>query len=127
MTATHVNGVEVIADEPTTSPITAKDGSPVLWHQTRTLLLADGSTVYGCVHCDYTSPNANSVRPHLNRHRNNSSASKSTPGDLSLNELVARLADLDKVTADRDEWKRRALAAEKRLKALRNALGVSSG
>jgi hypothetical protein len=118
MTATHVDGVEVIADEPAQSPITSRDGKPVHFKQIRELLLADGATVYGCVHCDYTSPGIGSIRPHLGKHKNGKDAD-----EISLSQLLARIAEIEKVTAERDEWKARALKAEGSLKVLRDALG----
>ncbi|ALG14749.1 hypothetical protein AOZ06_12920 [Kibdelosporangium phytohabitans] len=120
-----MGGLEVIADEPTPSPIKSRDGAAVLWTQTRTLLLGDGSTVYGCQHCDYTSPNVNAIRPHLQAHnsRRGKKTTTAPTGDLTLAELVARLAELDKVTAALDEWRTRALKAEKALRTLRNLLG----
>lgn len=70
MTATAVNGISVILDTPARAPITnLKTGGPIYWEQIRELSLADGSTVYGCLHCDYTNENRNSLRPHLNAHR----------------------------------------------------------
>jgi hypothetical protein len=124
MTATRVNGLEVIADEPTPSPIAKRDGTAIIWQQTRTLLLEDGSTVYGCLHCDYARPNILSIRPHLNKHKDRSapSAPAGAAADLSLNELLKKLGDLNKVVAERDEWKRRATKAERSLQSLRNAL-----
>jgi hypothetical protein len=124
MTATHVNGLEVIADEPTTSAISRRDGTPIIWQQTRTLLLEDGSTWYGCVHCDYARPNLHSIRPHLGKHKDRSAVSgpAGAGGDLSLNDLLKRLSELDKVIAERDEWKRRAVKAERSLTLLRNTL-----
>ncbi|MFI8932604.1 hypothetical protein ACIG3E_33690 [Streptomyces sp. NPDC053474] len=68
MTATHVNGVTVVADEPAPSPI-SRPGVTVTFEQIRHLLLADGAEVYGCRHCTYTSPNINSIRPHLKAHK----------------------------------------------------------
>lgn len=66
MTATTVNGVPVIRDEDTEAPIkNLRDGSPIYWTQTRTLTLADGSVVYGCLHCDATFDTKFKVRPHL--------------------------------------------------------------
>jgi hypothetical protein len=130
MTATIVDGLEVIADEPTPSPISDRAGNRIIWTQTRTLLLADGSTIYGCQHCDYTSPNVNSIRPHLSKHiergpKNN--GRKAKPEDLSLNQLLARLGELSAVESDRDRWKARAQTAEKQLAALRRAIkGVTS-
>lgn len=68
MTATQVDGRPVITDRDTTSDITDRAGRPVKWRQVRELTLDDGTVVYGCAHCDYTSPNRLSIRPHLNRH-----------------------------------------------------------
>ncbi|WP_019061562.1 hypothetical protein [Streptomyces prunicolor] len=68
MTATHVKGVTVVADEPARSPI-SRPGVNVVFDQIRHLLLADGSEWYGCLHCDYVSQNQNSIRPHLKAHK----------------------------------------------------------
>lgn len=120
MTARFVDGQEVLVDEPTESQITTTKGKPIVWQQIRTLLLADGSTVYGCAHCDYVGPSPLQVRPHLNKHRNRPT------DEMSLTDLINRVAALDRVTTERDEWKARALSAEKRLKTLRSALGRES-
>ncbi|MEV7887513.1 hypothetical protein ACWD3I_26015 [Streptomyces sp. NPDC002817] len=68
MTATHVNDVAVVADEPAQSPI-SRPGVNVVFDQIRHLLLADASEWYGCLHCDYVSQNQNSIRPHLKAHK----------------------------------------------------------
>lgn len=125
MTATHVNGQQVVSDNPTQAPIRSKDGTVIWWRQTRTLLLANGDTVFGCLHCDYTSPNANSIRPHLGKHR----AAKVAPptlGGITVADLVQRLSEAETLTEDRDHWKARALAAEKSLRQMRKALGVTA-
>ncbi|WP_424183828.1 hypothetical protein ACOBQX_17875 [Actinokineospora sp. G85] len=130
MTATVVDGVAVVADDPTPAPMRDNAGTPVLWKQTRTLTLADGRTVYGCAHCDYTSTNVRSVRPHLNKHRGGRSLGAVDLGDLgalTLADVVARLAEHDQVAAERDQWKARAQRAERSLSTLRTALrGVAS-
>lgn len=124
MTATTVNGLPVMADTDTVSGLIDRAGNRVIWTQTRTLLLGDGSTVYGCQHCDYTSPNINSVRPHLNAHRKPPSSVDVKA--LTLDEIGQRLAQVERLTAERDGWRKRALAAEKSLRTLKNALrGVS--
>ncbi len=125
MTATSVNGLAVIADEATRSPITDRAGKPVYWQQIRTLLLEDESQAYGCAHCDYTSSNPASIRPHLNKHNKKTPAANGTghrAADLTLTDLLAKLAELEKVTSERDAWKRRAVKAERSLNALREAL-----
>lgn len=124
MTATQVNGIAVIADEPTLSPISARNGVPVYWQQTRTLLLEDGTELYGCVHCDYTADSPNKVRPHFNKHRDRTAAKPASPYDLPLSELLARVADMEKLTAERDTWRRRALKAERSLSTMRKALNT---
>ncbi|GAA3890358.1 hypothetical protein GCM10022243_64060 [Saccharothrix violaceirubra] len=125
MTATTVDGVAVVTDEPTPAPMRDNAGTPVLWKQTRTLTLADGRTVYGCAHCDYTSPNVHSVRPHLNKHRGDrvpAVPNVGALGALTLDDVVARLAEHDQLAAERDEWKIRAQRAEWSLSTLRTAL-----
>ena len=126
MVATHAFGQAVIADAPTPSPITDPNGSPILWEQTRTLTLADGSTAYGCAHCDYANRNVNSIRPHLRKHsqRTNGQATGRDPAaELTVHELLGQLAALEELRADRDTWKARAVKAEKALRTLRKMLG----
>lgn len=126
MVATHAFGLEVVGNVPTPSPIADRAGNPILWEQTRTLTLADGSTAYGCHHCDYTSRNRNSIRPHLRKHnqRTNSRPNGYTPAaELTVHELLGQLATLEELRADRDSWKTRAVKAEKALRTLRTMLG----
>ncbi len=120
MTATIAFGLEVLADEPTPSPI-SRDGQRIEWEQTRTLLLSDGSTAYGCLHCDYVSRNVLSIRPHLSKH-NRRQKHNDAIGEHSLAALVDQLKRLDEITTDRDKWKARALSAEKSLRAIREAI-----
>lgn len=124
MTATHVDGAAVIATEPAQDPKGWKDrrtGEPLRFRQILKLLLDDGREVYGCLHCDYTSPNINSVRPHLNKHRLALRVDSNGHG-VDLAEVARRLQHVDKVEADRDQWKARALAAEKELRKYREVL-----
>ncbi|MET8768237.1 MULTISPECIES: hypothetical protein [unclassified Streptomyces] len=67
MTATCINGIEVVEDQPAQSPLT-RPGVYVVFDKIRHLLLADGSEWYGCALCDYTSQNKNSILPHLKAH-----------------------------------------------------------
>lgn len=129
MTATHVDGHQVVSDSPTQSPIRTKDGEVIWWPQTRTPLLADGSTVFGCAHCDYTNLNPLSIRPHLGKHTMKKTPTDVAPptlGGITVAELVQRLSEAETVRTDRDQWKTRALAAEKSLRVLRKALGVTA-
>jgi hypothetical protein len=120
VTATHVDGVEVIADEPCRSGLTGRGGKPIYFKQTRELLLADGRTVYGCVHCDFVRGKPSAIRPHLVKHGTRAAAGLSD--DLTLAQLLRKLEAMEKVTAERDQWKARALKAEKALGILRRTL-----
>jgi hypothetical protein len=110
----------VLADEPTEAPMRDRAGKPIVWQQTRTPLLADGRTVYGCAHCEYTSTNVRSIRPHLNKHRDNAEPDRADLG--ALGEVT--LGERDQVAADRDEWKGRATRAERALGALAERVAV---
>lgn len=119
-TKRFIDGHEVVDDQPTAAPIKALNGQPVHWKQIRTLRLSNGDTVYGCAHCDYAANTPNSVRPHLNAHRNGRK-SRHVSGDVE--QVLAQLAHLDELTKDRDRWKQRALKAERDLRAIRRAIG----
>jgi hypothetical protein len=127
MTAAQIDGIQVVSDEPTPAPISRPD-RPVLWQQIRTLRLADGREVYGCVHCDMTADSPHRVRPHLKAHKEKPAATppKSPAGELTLNQLSVKLKEFEQLSQERDDWKRRAMAAEKSLRTLRKALGVGS-
>lgn len=121
MTATRVNGLAVVADEAAESPLPKRpDGSPVLYKRMRRLLLEDGSEVFGCALCDLTGELA-VVRMHLKVHAEPKQARPRV--DLSdLMDLARRLQAVDRIQADRDEWRDRALKAEGELRKLRKAL-----
>jgi hypothetical protein len=127
MTATVVNGQEVLADQPARSPLTRPDGEPVYFRQIRELLLADGTATYGCLHCDFTAASPASVRPHLLKHRTPPAAPPARRptadlADLTLPALLDKLRDLNRIAADRDHWRGRAQKAERALAAMRRAL-----
>lgn len=133
MTATHVNGLEVITDEPAEAPLSTAD-RPVFFKQIRRLLLADGDEVFGCVHCTYTADSVHRVRPHLGKHSRRGTDPR--PGAVptmrpqaDVAELLARLAKGDTARAElstaqreRNRWKRRALDAERDLETIRRAI-----
>lgn len=128
MTATHVNGVRVIESAPAASPL-SKPGKPVHFKQVLHLLLEDDTETYGCLHCDYTAAGPGQVRAHLAVHTGRRLGAKPgprpkkpVPADLTLSDLLERVRNLDRVTTERDEWKRRAKDAERKLAALRKAL-----
>ncbi|WP_327258262.1 hypothetical protein [Streptomyces sp. NBC_01244] len=68
MTATTINGVQVLESEAIEAPISTPDRR-VYFKQIRRLLLADGAEHYGCIHCPFTSPKIGLVRTHLKEHR----------------------------------------------------------
>jgi len=126
MTATTVNGLAVIASEPAHAPISTAR-KPVRFKQIMSLLLEDGTEMYGCLHCDYAAPSHMQVRPHLAKHTREANRARAendstAPREMSLDNLLKSVAKLDELTADRDTWKRRALTAEHQLKAIRSAI-----
>ena len=120
MTATHVNGIAVVADEAALAPIRDFKGDPVHFKQIRELLLADESTVFGCVHCEFTRPTAAGVRPHLRAHSEKTGSGKKR--GMTLDELIRRVDGLKLVEAERDQWKARALEAEAKLASFRSVI-----
>lgn len=111
-----VYGHAVIADHPAPSNLTDKSGNPVYFRQIRTLTLDNNEVVYGCAHCDYTAEHVNSVRPHLNKHRD----TKAKPtGPASAVTVLAE--ENARLTAEVERWRNRARNAEKTLAAIRRA------
>jgi hypothetical protein len=110
------------------------------------LLLEDGTETYGCTECEFTAPRYGMVRMHTRAHNNGGPARarpKSTkPAKVAWDPaiLAMTLGDLieaagrgdsivdtiERLSADRDEWKARARDAERRLNGLRRALGDGS-
>jgi hypothetical protein len=132
MTATHVNGLEVMAEEPVASPLGTPE-RPMYFRQIRRLLLADGSEVFGCVHCDFTADAAGRVRGHLAKHSPPGTPSPAAPSRkgrrINVNELLTRLAHGDAAVArlraveeERNQWRTRALDAERTLATIRRAV-----
>jgi hypothetical protein len=121
----------VVSNTDTDSGLTDRKNRPVVWPSIRTLALAGGppnAVVYACADCDYAAPHHYQVRPHRNAHR------KAKPQVAELSGAMADLKQLiqnssaaerriERLTRDRDEWKRRATAAEGDLTALHKALG----
>lgn len=133
MTATVVNGLTVIEAVEAHSPL-SKPGKPVYFRQILELLLEDGTVVYGCIHCEYTTDGALKVRSHLGKHAD-SGPRYEDYAETTLSELVTKAALYDQLMASRAEadakakddataWKARALAAEADLRKVREALKV---
>lgn len=115
-----IDGVAVLDDRDTRSPINDRAGNPVMWRKIRTLLMADGTTLYGCSVCDYTSRNPMSIRPHLGKHSGKVRVDTPT---AEVSAIVAQLQRLAQTEQERDSWKTRALAAESELRKIRAAFG----
>lgn len=120
-----INGHTVIEDQPTEAPIQTKAGTPIYWRQVRTLLLSNGELIYGCAHCDYTSTNPNSIRPHLSAHSNGKRKSNTTTGS-EVEHVLNQLSQLDRLRNELDHYKQRAHKAERDLRAIRRAIGGES-
>lgn len=124
-----VNGVgvfPVLSNEATASKLNDNAGKPILWPSVRELRLAADLVVYGCADCSYANKSANSVRPHRNKHRGQKQAAVNGEVTALLRNALREVAPdqsakIEKLTAEREEWKRRALAAERRWSALRQA------
>lgn len=140
MTATVVNGHAVIATEPAVSPLTGNANrarGTIYYKQIAKLLLDDGSEMYGCIHCNFVRDAANKVYPHLKKHKRpiQGSNGHGPAGDvlsMTVEQLLDRRRDasayqeaIDRLTVDRDGWKQRARAAERDLKTIRSALGIT--
>lgn len=133
MTAKVVNGKTALADEAAESPYLydRKTGEKVRWRQVRRLLLEDGTITYGCAHCDYTSDNLNSIRPHLGKHNKKANQPGAPNGIAALPpndyfiRLLRQVEQLDHVCAERDQWKARAQSAERDLATLRRVVNRS--
>jgi hypothetical protein len=126
-------GVFVVrTNEPTPSKLNDSNGHPVTWPSVRKLTLGDDLIVYGCADCDYCAKSPDSIRPHRNKHRQLKTADDDVTAILrsairsidggGSREVEKLTAKVDRVTADRDAWKRRALDAERALSALRQAV-----
>jgi hypothetical protein len=147
MTAHSVDGRMVVTSEPAASPLTTRRGRDIAFTRILRLLLDDGTTVHGCRECDFTDPRLASVRAHLRVHRPveappvkpgpkprpQPADSLNGVGDLTIRELLTigqratGTADaLDRMTADRNEWKGRAQKAERELGTIRRLLGGAS-
>lgn len=129
MTATDLNGILVVKDDPTESPLSDRAGKKIYWEKIRTLTLADGSVVYGCALCEYTSANVRSVRPHLRVHA--ASVAAKQPVDtlqsvfssgMSLSSFAQRVTEVAGLEEALDQWRQRALTAEAKLEKLRHII-----
>lgn len=129
------------------SPLSKPD-APVYFKTILLLLMEDGREVYACSECPYTSPKVGLVRHHgRTDHPRAGQAPPSAvrggrdPQTMTVKELLATAAEvnelrdavrklrgkLERAEANDGEWKRRALAAEKDLALLRQALRGAMG
>jgi hypothetical protein len=111
----------ILHDKPTRAPLDKANGEPIYFEQTRELLIqtSEGSKLlYGCKWCDYVRESVGAIRPHLARHNRKGPSAPVKPAtpEMSLSDALASLADVAKLTASVEEWKTRALKAEKELR-----------
>jgi len=117
----------IVSDLATLSPIQDPRKQPVYWNSIRTLNIGVGIEVYGCADCDYVAKSPGQVRPHRNAHAK--AKVTTTNGELSktvadLRDVLRAVDQVAQLTAERDEWKRRALAAERDLAAIRKRVAL---
>ena len=122
MTATEVNGIRVRTDTATLAPIRTRDGKPIWWEQTRTLTLEDGSVIYGCKHCDHTATKVGAIRPHLRVHADPNKPKRAPSGKDALTVVSKRLQKVDALEDQVAFWKKRCLAAERKISTWTQAL-----
>lgn len=125
MTAAAVDGLSVIATERVESPLSSPE-RPMFYVHTLKLLLEDGSVVYGCSDCDFTSDKMGSTRNHWQNYCPGNPKSITNGGvkkprkDRRVNEaedLAAlldqllddngsqeRIASLEREVADLEQW-----------------------
>jgi hypothetical protein len=130
MTATIVNGYHVVSDIPARSPLPhPTDSDKALYFKTiRALSLSNGEVVYGCVDCTYTADTTFKVRAHRSHHPRTKgrgggangvrAGAHRAPDTITIDDLVSRLTALAKMEGERDRWRTRAIAAERKLAAL---------
>ena len=129
------------------SPL-SKPGAPVYFKTILLLLMEDGREIYACSECPYTSPKVGLVRHHgradhpkVGQAHPNAVRANRDPQTMTVKELLATAAEvnelrdavrklrakLERAEANDGDWKRRALAAEKDLALLRQALHRAMG
>lgn len=137
-----VDGVRVVKDEALLSPLSARSGRPITFPTIRVLTLANGSTRHACADagCPDVVGSRGDVKRHRISHHGEGSARRKAagggPAALSEDALSMRLGELIRLAAtvdgwedahaaleqDRDQWKERALAAERQVLAFERAL-----
>lgn len=144
-----VDGLLVVKDEPLLSPLSARLGRPVPFPTIRFLTLADRSTRHACADCPDVVGTRGEVKKHrIDHHGEATGAARRKAGTLpggqpvlSPNALSMTLGELIQVAnavdgwedthalveAERDAWRERALAAERRLAAFERALSRIPG
>lgn len=147
----HVNGLEVVAEEAAPSNLGVRHGKMVYYTKIRKLLLSDDSTVYACAVCgEYTAPTVFQVVAHMRVHgRARAEAKAAAPAVAPAEDApvvveqnapvgegpdpdgpdpaAVALDGLSLLRADRDRWRERAETAEKALAELGNTEPISAG
>ncbi|WP_217226032.1 hypothetical protein [Streptomyces anulatus] len=129
-----INGLEIVEVEFAETPLSTPSKS-IRFKQIVKILLEDGSVTYGCAWagCGFTGDTSFAIRPHLRVHAPETpDISKLSVGELlELAESAHTLrTDLNQTTRERDrlakslneDWKPRALAAERQLSSIQRAL-----
>lgn len=135
---TVFDGSEVVAGERELSNLSARFGKPIYTGRL-VLTLADGRTVYGCAECTVIAADRASIISHR---RDCHVDGRQKPGPpkgssyvsadvqaMAVGEALALLASasewgqvFDTITADRNQWRDRALRAESSLRQTRSEL-----
>ncbi|MFF8786884.1 hypothetical protein [Streptomyces sp. NPDC015125] len=121
ITATTVNGLRVIDEMKTKSPLST-DEKTIYFTRIVCLVLEDKSAVHGCTECTFTG-SLGAVRLHLGaQHPKAVSTVPRVSRDqlmgLSATQLLEKAASAERNARDRDYWKRRARKAEGKLRSI---------
>lgn len=113
-THTTHKGKTVVAEQLAPSPLGNVGGTDVTYKQITQLLLADDTYAYGCAHCPYTADTSQSVASHLKEHNGDIM-------DMPLRDVLALARRMHKTPVGED-WRKRALEAERRFNQLKELL-----
>lgn len=112
MTLTQVNGIEIVERQKAVGAA-GSVGAGAAIHSIDELLLADGSTLYHCVHknatdCEYTHTEMHSIMSHQRTHSDRMVAKR------AIADAAAKQAELDIINAKKEaEFKRRSEGMKK--------------
>lgn len=121
MAEVHINKMLIVKTEPAETNL----GNGATYRTVRKLTMKDGTVLYGCVECeyDYAANNPMAVAAHV-RTTHRVVVDITAIKDITITDLIRAAADHE-VANNANEWKTRALAAERDLAKLRKILGAS--